>query len=76
MRRLWPCKRKDFIKKLKNLGFSNLEAGSRHGVMRYRSHKQIIPNNQEYSVPQMKKLLKQVGEKLDKEISVKEWNDS
>ncbi|MFQ5964319.1 MAG: hypothetical protein ACE5KZ_08555 [Candidatus Scalinduaceae bacterium] len=43
--------------------------------MRYRSHKQIIPNNQEYSVPQLKRLLKQVEEKIGREIPVKEWND-
>lgn len=43
------------------------------------SHKQIIPNNNpEYSVLQVmqaKRLLRQVEEKLGREISVKEWND-
>ena len=75
MHRWAQCKRKDFIRKLINLGFSKLEAGARHGVMRYGSHKQIIPNNPEYSVPQVKRLLRQVEEKLGREISVKEWND-
>ncbi|MBZ0108202.1 MAG: hypothetical protein K8F52_06000 [Candidatus Scalindua rubra] len=70
-----PCKRKDFIRKLRNIGFSDLEAGSRHGIMRHGSYKQIIPNNQEYSVPQLKRLLKQVEEKIDQKIFLKEWND-
>ena len=43
------------------------------------SHKQIIPNNNpEYSVlqvMQVKRFLRQVEEKLGREISVKEWND-
>ena len=40
------------------------------------SHKQIIPNNNpEYSVLQVKRLLRQVEEKLGREISVDEWND-
>ena len=75
MHRWVPCKRKDFISKLEKLGFSNLETGSRHGVMRYGSHKQIIPNNMEYSVPQLKRLLRQVEEKINQNISVKKWNE-
>ncbi len=70
-----PCKRKEFIRKLVNLGFSNLEPGTRHGVMRYGSHKQIIPSNMEYSVPQLKMLLRQVEEKIGRGISVREWDD-
>jgi len=43
--------------------------------MRYGSHKQVIPNNPEYSVPQLKRLLRQVQEKTGREVSAKEWND-
>ena len=69
-----PCKRRSFIKKLKKLGFSDFEAGGRHGIMRYGSYKQVIPNNREYSVPQIKMLLKQVQEKLKRDVLVDEWN--
>ncbi|GJQ60276.1 MAG: hypothetical protein SCALA701_30770 [Candidatus Scalindua sp.] len=43
--------------------------------MRFGSYKQVIPNNREYSVPQMKMLLKQVKEKLKRDVSVEEWNN-
>ncbi len=53
-----PCKRRDFIRNLKKLGFSDFEAGGRHGIMRFGSYKQVIPNNREYLVPQMKNAVK------------------
>lgn len=68
-----PCSRKVFIKKLRKLGFSELERGARHGVMRLGSHKQVIPSNSEYSVPQLKMLLRQVGQKLNRPLSEQEW---
>ena len=70
-----PIKRKDFVRKLTNLGFGDLEPGARHGVMRYGSHKQVIPNNAEYSVPQLKRLLRQVEEKIGGAIFAKDWNN-
>ncbi len=70
-----PCKRRDFIRNLKKLGFSDFEAGGRHGIMRLGSYKQVIPNNREYSVPQIKMLIKQVKEKLKRDVSVDEWNN-
>ncbi|MDR4499776.1 MAG: type II toxin-antitoxin system HicA family toxin [Candidatus Scalindua sp.] len=69
-----PCKKKDFIRKLKKLGFCDFEAGGRHGIMWYGSYKQVIPNNREYSVPQIKMLLKQVKEKPKHDVSLDEWN--
>ena len=75
MPRWRPCKRKDFIRKIVKLGFSDPEAGARHQVMRYGSYKQIIPNNPEYSIPQVKRLLKQVEEKIGRDISINEWNE-
>jgi hypothetical protein len=32
-----PCKRKDFIRKLKKLGFGSPEPGGKHFYMRYES---------------------------------------
>lgn len=74
MSRWQPCKRRDFIAKLRKLGFDPPEAGARHFVMRYGSSKQVIPRNQEYSVPQLRKLLHQVEDKLGRTISPEEWN--
>jgi hypothetical protein len=41
--------------------------------MRYGTHTLPIPNNSEYSVPQLKMLIKEVESILEKEISLDEW---
>ena len=74
MDRWYPCKRRDFIRKLRALGFDLPEPGTRHFVMRRGSHKQVIPRNDEYSVPQLRKLIGQVEMKLERRISAEEWN--
>jgi hypothetical protein len=42
--------------------------------MIYGQRRQTIPSNSEYSVPQLRMLLGQVGEILDREIGTEEWN--
>jgi predicted RNA binding protein YcfA (HicA-like mRNA interferase family) len=69
-----PCKRKDFIKKLKRLGFAAPEPGGRHFYMRYGTYTFTLPGNQEYSVPQVKTLLKEIKLGINKEISLAEWD--
>ena len=68
-----PCKRREFVRKLRGLGFTGPEPGTRHAVMFLGGHKQVIPRNHEYSVPQLKMLIRQVAEKLGREISAEEW---
>ena len=69
-----PCKRKDFIKKLKRLGFAAPEPGGRHFYMRYGTYTFTLPGNQEYSVPQVKTLLKEIKLGINKEISLADWD--
>ncbi|PJC73109.1 MAG: hypothetical protein CO013_07650, partial [Syntrophobacterales bacterium CG_4_8_14_3_um_filter_58_8] len=69
-----PCKRRDFIKKLKRLGFASPEPGGRHFYMRYGSYTFTVPSNQEYSVPQLKTLLKEIEQGIKSEISLGEWD--
>jgi len=73
MARWTPCKRREFIKKLRSLGFSLPEPGGHHFYMRYGEHTMTIPNNPEFSVPQVKMLLKEVEEILGRKIPLKEW---
>ena len=73
MARWAPCKRTDFIKKLRALGFGRPEPGGRHFYMRYGEHTMTIPNNLEFSVPQLKMLLKQVEKTLRRRIPLTEW---
>ena len=68
-----PCKRRDFIKKLKKLGFELPEPGGRHFYMRYDTYTLTIPNNKEYSVPQVKMLLNEIERGIKKRISLEEW---
>ena len=43
--------------------------------MRYGTHTLSIPSNAEYSVPQLKALLKEVEGIMGKRISLREWED-
>ena len=73
MARWAPCKRRIFIRKLRKLGFGPPEPGGRHFYMRYSTHTLTIPNNPEYSVPQLRMLLREVERILGREISLEEW---
>ena len=68
-----PCKRRDFIKKLKKLGFEPPEPGGRHFYMRYGTYTLTLPGNREYSVPQLKMLLNEIEHGIRKKISLEEW---
>ena len=67
-----PCKRRDFIKKLKEIGFEPPEPGGRHFYIRYGTYTLTLPNNKEYSVPQIKMLLKEIEHGINKKISPEE----
>jgi hypothetical protein len=69
-----PCKRKDFVKKLRRLGFSGPWPGGKHEYMKWGTYKQTIPHNREYSVPQLKELLKQAAKGLGRgPLTAEEW---
>ncbi len=70
-----PCKRRDFIRKLRNLGFDGPYSGSRHQFMIYKQHRMAIPSNNDYSVPQLRMLLREVEKILERVITSKEWNN-
>lgn len=69
-----PCKRREFIRKLRAIGFADPEPGGRHFYMRYGSFTLTLPNNKEYSVPQLKMLLKQLESGTEQTILLGEWN--
>jgi len=59
---------------LRALGFSGPFSGTRHQFMVLGQHRQTIPNNPEYSVPQIRMLLRQVESILGRSISLEEWD--
>ena len=69
-----PLKRRDFIRKLRALGFDGPYSGTRHQFMISGQHRQTIPTNSEYSVPQLRLLLRQVESILARRIALEEWN--
>ena len=69
-----PLKRRDFIRKLRALNFDGPFSGTRHQFMILGQHRQTIPSNSEFSVPQVRMLVRQVESILDRPISLEEWD--
>ena len=74
MSRLNPCKRSDFIRRLRKLGFEGLYSGSKHQFMIFGQFRLTIPSNAEYSVPQLRMMLNEAEEILARRITADEWN--
>ncbi|MDZ8070691.1 MAG: hypothetical protein RMY64_34630 [Nostoc sp. DedQUE08] len=74
MSRWIPCKRRDFVKKLRPLGFDGPFSGTRHQFMVYGEYRLTIPSNDEYSVPQLRMMIREVEVILEREITLEEWN--
>lgn len=73
MSRWTPCKRKDFIKKLRQLGFDGPFAGTRHQFMIFSENRLTIPSNEEYSVPQLRMMIREIEAIIDRTISLDQW---
>ena len=68
-----PLKRRDFIRKLRALGFDGPYSGTRHQFMTFGSYRQTIPINTEYSVPQIRMLVRQVEAITERKINLEGW---
>lgn len=73
MSRWTPCKRREFIRRLRALGFDGPYTGTRHHFMVFRQHRLAIPSNDEYSVPQLRLMLEEAAVILGRSINVGEW---
>ncbi len=70
-----PCKRRDFIKRLRKLGFDGPLSGTRHQFMTRKLHRLTIPSNNEYSVPQLRMMIQEVEAVINRRIPADEWNN-
>ncbi len=70
-----PCKRGEFVKKLRALGFEGAFSGAKHQFMIFNQCRLTIPSNSEYSVPQLRMMLREVEEIIERKVSVEEWNN-
>jgi hypothetical protein len=68
-----PCKRRDFVRALRLLGFDGPFSGTRHQFVTYGEHRLAIPSNPEYSVPQLRVILQEVAGIIGREVSADEW---
>jgi predicted RNA binding protein YcfA (HicA-like mRNA interferase family) len=68
-----PFKRRDFIRKLRKFGFQRPEPGGNHYYMRYGTYTLTLPSNNEYSISQLKMLLKEIESGIDRKLSLDEW---
>lgn len=75
MSRWLPCRRRDFIRRLRALGFDGPFSGTRHQFMTFELHRLAVPSNDEYLVPQLRFMLQEVAEIVGRQLSADEWND-
>ena len=68
-----PCKRQDFIRRLRHLGFEGVFSGSKHHFMTIGQNRLTLPANAEYSVPQLRMMLREVELMIGREITLDEW---
>jgi hypothetical protein len=70
-----PCKRRIFIRKLRVIGFEGPYSGTRHQFMVYGQCRLAIPSNTEYSVPQLRLMVREVEEIVGRTITAVEWSE-
>ena len=73
MSRWTPCKRSDFIRKLRRLGFDGPFIGTRHQFMVFSQRRLAIPSYSEYSVPQLRMMVREFENILGREVLAEEW---
>ena len=73
MSRWTPGKRADFIRKLRRLGFDGPLVGTRHQFLVYHQKRLAVPFNSEYSVPQLRMMIREAEAILNREIILEEW---
>jgi hypothetical protein len=74
MNRWNPCRRRDFIRHLRRLGFGGPFSGTRHQFMIFDNHRLPIPSSNDYSVAQLRFMLREVSEIIGHQITAEEWN--
>ncbi len=68
-----PCKRRDFLRRLRKLSFEGPFSGTRHQFMVYEKHRLAIPSNAEYSIPQLKMMIQEIENIIGRKITIDEW---
>lgn len=70
-----PCKRRDFIRGLRKLAFEGPYSGARHQFMVLGQHRLAIPSNSEFSIPQLRMMVREVERIIGRELTSDEWEN-
>jgi len=70
-----PCKRKEFMRRLRGLGFDGPYSGTRHQFMIFGEKRLAIPSNPEYSIPQLRFMMREVETIVGREITLEAWSE-
>lgn len=73
MSRWTPCKRGAFVRKPRQLGFDGPFSGTRHQFMVYRGHRLAVPSNTEFTVPQLRLMIREVEGILERRVTQEAW---
>ena len=73
MPRWAPCKRREFLRKLRVLGFTGPYTGGRHEFLVFGGHRLAVPSNEEFSVPQLRMMLREVAAIAGAEVRLEDW---
>jgi len=55
------------------MGFNRPFSGSRHQFMVFDDNRLTIPSNDEYSLPQLRMMIREIEEIIARPISLDEW---
>jgi len=69
-----PCKRREFIKRLRNLGFDGPFSGTRHQFMIFEKYRLTVSSTSEYSIPQLRMMINEVEGITGKAMTADEWD--
>ncbi|OGO37760.1 MAG: hypothetical protein A2Z03_01240 [Chloroflexi bacterium RBG_16_56_8] len=58
---------------MRKLGFDGPFAGARHEFVTYKQHRLAIPSNAQYSVPQLRMMIREVEGIIGRRITADEW---
>jgi hypothetical protein len=58
---------------MRKIGFEGPFSGTRHQFMTFSQHRLTIPSNPEYSVPQLRLMIREVEEIIGAELTLDSW---
>jgi len=63
------------MRRLRGLGFDGPYSGTRHQFMIFGEKRLAIPSNPEYSIPQLRFMMREVETIVGREITLEAWSE-